>query len=287
MLEQDFPEITQKQIHAWWTVFIQNEFVRDINQVNSAKIFLDERKYRVIMFNNYDGIKLLGFITSFFDKFKGNKEIFVDATYKTNALGYELYSVISQYDGSGFALAYLFVEECKQDGARTEIIAEFFKILLDLGMNKLVYLYTDKDFAQISAAKQMWSNIKIQLCYWHFKRALKKRLADNSQPKKITYSSHDANNSFDFIDINFYSVELQKSNFCFCPKNLWPQVISLMEYHMHLHPLIPNLEGIFSTKDEIWKQCTKEMYDFCVTNDLRYLWSYLWINWYRNKLWQL
>ncbi|CAG8728791.1 1576_t:CDS:1, partial [Racocetra fulgida] len=39
------------------------------------------------------------------------------ATYKTNALGYELYSVISQYDGSGFALAYLFVEGCKQDGA--------------------------------------------------------------------------------------------------------------------------------------------------------------------------
>ncbi|CAG8749989.1 9593_t:CDS:2, partial [Ambispora leptoticha] len=191
------------------------------------------------------------------------------------------------YDGSGFVMAYLFVEGNKQDGARTEILADFFKRLHNLGMNKLVYLYTDKDFAQISAARQIWINIKVQICYWHFKKALKKRLVDNSQPKRITYSSYDAHNSFNFIDIKFYPTELPKSNFCFCPKNLRPKVISIMEHHMHLHPLIPNLEGIFSTKDEIWTQCTKEMYEFCVTNDLKYLWSYLWTNWYRNELWQL
>ncbi|CAG8719989.1 17119_t:CDS:2, partial [Racocetra persica] len=44
-----------------------------------------------------------------------NKEIFVDMTYKTNALGYELYSVIGQYDGLGLVLAYLFVKGYKQD----------------------------------------------------------------------------------------------------------------------------------------------------------------------------
>ena len=27
-----------------------------------------------------------------------------------------------------------------------------------------------------------------------------------------------------------------------------------MEYHMHLHSLIPNSEGIFMTKEEIWLQ---------------------------------
>src|SRR5207249_4418112 len=116
---------------------------------------------QVIMFNNNNGIKLLGFITPFFEKFKKNQEIFIDATYKTNILGHELYSVISQYDGAGFALAYLFVEGNKQDGARTEILADFFKTLLHLGMDQLIYLLMDKDFAQISAASQIWPNVKI------------------------------------------------------------------------------------------------------------------------------
>ena len=51
-------------------------------------------------------------------------------------------------------------------------------------MDQLIYLLMDKDFAQISAASQIWPNVKIQLCYWHFKKALKKQLADNTQPKK-------------------------------------------------------------------------------------------------------
>ncbi|CAG8673708.1 3945_t:CDS:2, partial [Cetraspora pellucida] len=136
------------------------KFICDDDQVNSAKMFLEEHNLQVIMFNNSNRVKLLGFITSFFEKFKENKEIFVDAMYKTNALGYELYSVISQYDGSGFAMTYLFVKGNKQDEARTEILADFFKILHNLGMNKLVYLYTDKDFAQILAAWQIWINIK-------------------------------------------------------------------------------------------------------------------------------
>ncbi|CAG8719143.1 9056_t:CDS:2, partial [Ambispora leptoticha] len=55
MIEQDFPEISQKQIHAWWTVFIQKEFIRDDDQVNSAKMFLEEHNLQVIMFNNSNG----------------------------------------------------------------------------------------------------------------------------------------------------------------------------------------------------------------------------------------
>ncbi|CAG8754263.1 15191_t:CDS:2, partial [Cetraspora pellucida] len=117
------PELTQKQVHAWWTLFIQKEFIQDHNQIKSSKILLEESTYQIIMFNNDNGIKLLGFITPFFEKLKKNQEIFVDATHKTNTLGYQLYSVIGQCDGAGFALAYLFVEgNNKQDGAQTEIL---------------------------------------------------------------------------------------------------------------------------------------------------------------------
>ncbi|CAG8780750.1 13982_t:CDS:2, partial [Dentiscutata erythropus] len=86
--QQDFSEITQKQIHAWWTIFIQKEFIHDTNQIKSAKIFLEECNLQVIMFNNDN---------------------------RTNVLGYKLYSIIGQYDSADFAIAYLFVEENKQD----------------------------------------------------------------------------------------------------------------------------------------------------------------------------
>ncbi|CAG8790313.1 4857_t:CDS:2 [Dentiscutata erythropus] len=165
-------------------------------------------------------------------------------------------------------------------------------ILLYLGMDQLICMYTDKDLAQISAIRKVWPNIKIQVCYWHFKKALKKRLADNTLPQRIIYSSYDAHSTFSFIDIEFYpelpeNRSKARNNFMFCPKNLRPRIISMMEHHMHLHSLIPNSEGTFITQEEIWKYCTKEMYEFCVTNNLKHLWSYMWQNWYRGELWPL
>ncbi|CAG8657884.1 4594_t:CDS:2 [Cetraspora pellucida] len=77
-LELNSTELTQKQVH----------------------ILLEESTYQIIMFNNDNGIKLLGFITPFFEKLKKNQEIFIDATHKTNTLGYQLYLVIGQYDGA-------------------------------------------------------------------------------------------------------------------------------------------------------------------------------------------
>ena len=98
----------------------------------------------------------------------GVGEIIVDATYKTNALGYELYAVIGQFDGTGFAMAYLFVEgNKKNDGACTEILFLFFKALYDLGMKNIQFFLTDKDFAQISAAQKIWprQNTNMSLAY--------------------------------------------------------------------------------------------------------------------------
>ncbi|CAG8790198.1 3071_t:CDS:2, partial [Gigaspora rosea] len=219
-LEQENPNLTQKQVHAWWTYFLKKEYIRDDDQLNSTKILVEENEC---------------------------KEIVTDATYKTNALGYELYSVIGHYDGSGFALAYLFIEGSKKN----------------------------------DAAVKTWSNIKIQLCYWHLKKALKKRLADNTYPKIINYSSSSAHQTFDFINIEFYPTpplqltSAQKKSFCFCPKELHPKIIDMIEIHIHLYPLIPNANGFYLSASEIWKQSTKQIYELCVNHDLRLLWTYL------------
>ncbi|CAG8800703.1 24222_t:CDS:2, partial [Gigaspora rosea] len=143
-------------------LYLNPKYVHDNNdQLNSAKIFLHESGYKIVLSSSIEPIRYLGFTTPFFEKLMKNKEIIVDSTFKTNALGFELYSIICQFNGSGFAMAYLFVE----------------------GKNKK----DNKDYTQISAVRRVWTNAKIQICLWHIKRALKKRLTDNTPPKIINY----------------------------------------------------------------------------------------------------
>ena len=143
-------------------------------------------------------------------------------------------------------MAYLFIEGIKKDdGACIKI----FQLLREYGINNLSFFLRDKDFSQITAAKSIWPNIKVQICLWHIKKALKKRLADNTLPKTITYSSYIAHETFNFIEIEFHPPlpsilnNQQKRNFTFCPKDLRQQVIDLLVKHLHLHPLIPNING--------------------------------------------
>ncbi|CAB5174028.1 unnamed protein product [Rhizophagus irregularis] len=278
-LEQENPDLTQKQVHAWWANFIKQEYIRDKNnQLKSAKLLLEEYNYEIILVNIEGEINYLGFITPFFELLSTNKEIVVDAT------------LIGQSDGAGFALAYLLLDSTKKnDGIRTEILVEFFNQLRIRGLNYLQFFLTDKDFAQITAAQSTWNNIKIQLCLWHIKKALKKKLSDNTYPKTTTYSSYDAHETFDFIDIEFYPVisNQKEKNFIFCPKDLRPKIIELLETHLHRHPLIPNCAGEFLSKEDIWKLSVQEIYEFCFKYDLRYVWAYLWINWYQKKMWIL
>lgn len=294
ILECNNSNLTQKQVHAWWSTLIKQKYIRNNeDQLDSAEILLKEYGYQILLDNTKDGVKFLSFITPFFEKMFKNQEIIVDATYKTNILGYELYAVIGQFDGAGFAMAYLFIEGSKKnDGARTEILLLFFKELYNLGMNNIQFFLTDKDFAQISAAQHTWPNVKIQICLWHIKKALKKRFADNTQPKITTYSSNSAHEIFDFVDVNFYPIittneKKSKKDFYFCPQALRSKIIEILEIHMHWHPLIPNINGYYLSAEEIWREAVYEMYEFCFANNLRNVWAYLWTNWYRKEIWIL
>lgn len=190
-------------------------------------------------------------------------------------------------------MAYLFVEGIKKDdGARKDILKAFFQSLQNCGVSNLTYFITDKDFAQISAAQYVWPNVKIQICLWHIKKALKRRLADNTLPKSVTYSSYIAHETFDFINIEFHpplpsTLNISRRNFTFCPKDLRQTVIDLLEKHLHYHPLIPNANGQFLTSEEIWTNSVGEMYQLCFNNNLQYVWAYLWINWYQKEMWIL
>src|SRR5688572_28957594 len=187
-------------------------------------------------------------------------------------------------------MAYLFVDNSKKNnGICTEIITGFFESLYNRGLNNIQFFITDKNFAQISAAKKIWPNVKVQLCLWHIKKSLKKKLADNTPPKIITYSSSLTNENFSFINIEFYPLitNEKKPNSIFCPKDLRNNIILLLEKHLHLHPLIPDINGNFLISIEIWQTSVEEMYNFCFTNNLKNVWVYLWTNWYEKSMWIL
>jgi len=81
-LEEDNPNITQKQVHYWWTRQIQELYKRDDNQLVSTKMLLEDAQYEILLHNCEAGTKYIGFVTSFFNSMKSNKEIIFDATCK-------------------------------------------------------------------------------------------------------------------------------------------------------------------------------------------------------------
>lgn len=59
----------------------------------------------------------------------------------------------------------------------------------------------------------------------------------------------------------------------------------MMEQHLCAHPLI--LGYVHPSPTGIREWAVKQMYNFCVANDLHELWAYLWGNWYRSGHWEL
>jgi len=190
-------------------------------------------------------------------------------------------------------MAYLFLDNSKkEDGVRTSIFFNYFNAL---HLKELCpdFFLTDKDWAQINAASRVWPSTKIQLCLWHVKRAIGKRLADSSISKRNNYNAAAARADADFIDESFHPFvrdSIRSEVNCdprFCPKEFRNTILDMIVYHFHLHPMIPNDQNQYFTVDEIWFTSVQEMYQFCVQKDLRNVWAYMWTNWYQKSTWRL
>jgi hypothetical protein len=104
-------------------------------------------------------------------------------------LKFELYDFHAEVNGTGFPLAYLFLENNGNCSGliRTDVIAQF---LIEIRLRKHIepkFFLTDKDFAQISAAQRAWPSIKIQLCRWHMQRAIETKLKDSKKAQQIHF----------------------------------------------------------------------------------------------------
>ncbi|CAG8713598.1 9293_t:CDS:2 [Gigaspora margarita] len=116
---------------------------------------------------------------------------------------FELYTLIENFESTGFPLAYL---------------------VLDL-TNTSKDTPQDENFSEINAAREVWPKANIQLCLWYIERALKQKL--------ITMK-------FNFIDPNFIpNLENDTKNYEVCPNNFRNDIINFIRAHFHMHYKIP------------------------------------------------
>ena len=106
------------------------------------------------------------------------KEVAMDATFGVNNAGMNLLAILVELDGTGIPLAYCFVQTTSIEdtrhsgpGALTAILDQFLRVLKSEGLDP-AFFGVDKDFSEIAAVKQVFPSTKVQLCFWHAKRAI-------------------------------------------------------------------------------------------------------------------
>lgn len=209
--ELESTNLTQAQVYSWWRKLSERLWLLDNDQISSALKHIDKHtrlgEVEAINISSINGVCGIGFsINSALRNFASiTTEVGIDGTYKTNKKNMELISLITEIDGVGFPLGYALLTASEEisEGAKTHAIENFLSHFKERGISP-TFVHTDKDMAEVSAIHTVWPNTKIQLCFWHVLRALKKRLAEASKKTK-GYRAKDANMEFDFISTNFVS----------------------------------------------------------------------------------
>ena len=242
----------------------------------------------------------------------------MDATFGTNSAGMSLFSVLAEVDGCGIPLAYCFVQVIPtssgptprpQAGAMGQLLVQFLRPLQVAGLNPS-FFNTDKDFAEIGAVNDVWPDTKHQLCLWHAKRAIRAKLKDATHSKtQASYKPTDALEAVPGLEICWGSLPDLRPNShrgdeeCQCPSRsvsfvdkgrLEPSttaeqntVVDLFTRHFNAHTAIPDRNGTRRSRETIYRECCSEMYQWCKQRGYIRLWAYLFVNWYRPKMWKL
>lgn len=228
-----------------------------------------------------------------------------------------LFAVLAELDGTGVSLCYLLLGANSLNsgslstsaGATTCILQQFLQPLRDYGFNP-AFFGCDKDKAEISAIRLVWPSTKTQLCFWHAKRAIRNKLQDSSKtqtqkhyfPEKaiafiptleICWGSNptcrpDGNHRYSRCQCLSTLTEfdqlgrLETANVAERDSVLW-----MFSRHYNMHSMIPDQNGTYRAKEQIYIDCLNELYAWCYSRNYFRLWAYLFVNWYAPDQWQL
>ncbi|KIK52109.1 hypothetical protein GYMLUDRAFT_111298, partial [Collybiopsis luxurians FD-317 M1] len=197
-------ELSEKQVQAEWTCINQDHWRLDNDQVKSAiKLLkhLEGTKVEKIDITQRDGISAIAFAFKEIldDMGKTIDKILMDSTWKTNALGYELFAIVGEANGQAVPLAFMCITLTKEASAGTkELVLRDFICWISHRCPNIKFTLTDKDIIEINGFRMEIPHAKHQLCYWHGLRYIEKRLTENKPP--AAYDPHIAHGVFDFID---------------------------------------------------------------------------------------
>ncbi|KAI0992463.1 hypothetical protein K3495_g15722 [Podosphaera aphanis] len=238
----------------------------------------------------------------------------------------ELCAVLAELDGVGVPLGYLLINksipsemktpkpgleqrnqvpqiaETSAPGTMTEILSLFLEYLRSKGFDPS-FVGRDKGLAEINALRQVWPSAKIQLCFWHAKRAIKKKLSDSSGANPLkqyrpnealqlipsletcwgSYLSKRPNDNHrdgscncgsSHRSISYSLTEESSHREVICDAKERSTVLDMFSCHFNAHPLIPDEFGTRRSKESIHRKCAEMMYEWCKDRDYFKLWAY-------------
>ena len=180
--------VAQYQVYYRWHQGNLSNWRRDADQFQSAITFLSESEatglcdHAVFTAGNMRGLAL--FVRESMSSLHSEaKELAMDATFGTNHAGMDLFAVLAEVNGTGVALGYCLIGIAPSvdgvrradPGALTNILEQFLRRIRMAGFVP-TFFGTDKDASEIAAVRLVWPKIKLQLCYWPAKRAIRTKL---------------------------------------------------------------------------------------------------------------
>lgn len=216
--------ITRRQVHYLQKQKISSSWRRHDDSFLSTELLLSDSHIvsnAIYRHGNVQGIAF--YITEALSLLKSSsRELVMDSTFGTNNLGISLYAVLAELDGTGVPIAYCFLGTIlaessaavarRDPGATTAVLQDFLKSLAVADFDPK-FFGTDKDFAQISAIQSVWPNTKVQLCYWHVRRALRQKLTSSRKTgNQNEYRPRDAQNLIPDLEICWASVPESRSD---------------------------------------------------------------------------
>jgi MULE transposase domain len=312
--------VTRHQVYYLWQKANAEIWQRDSDPLKSATMLLSENGYQdhhtLLTAGN---LRALGFYAPETIQRLDNPavQLLMDSTFGTNGGGLALFAVLAEVEGTGVPLGYCLVEppHCgvgeekayADPGATTSILQQFLERLKGFGLNPRCFA-TDKDQTEISAVTTVWPGAKLQLCYWHVKRAISMKLNSSKSTKtQDHYYPEEARKIIPNLEICWGSLPVRRPTDhrfgrCQCQsknqeirekgrlepasKDEHDTVLDIFCRHFNVHPLIPDSNGTFKSSEAIHRECAAEMYTWCKARGYYRLWAYLYTNWYCPKQWE-
>ncbi|KAH8998067.1 hypothetical protein EDB92DRAFT_1813615 [Lactarius akahatsu] len=201
MVQSTYPTISAKQVHKAWTTMSKTLWKKNIEPLPSVRALLSNLKDNVDILNlpEMEGIKQVAWVMKkIVSPLQGKIiKVGIDATYNTNSMHLELYTILGEHDNAGFPLSYclLTMASSVEDRKCTRALEVWAAVLCDKYSLNLRFVHTDKDMAEIGATCISEHLLQLQM--------QNTNCVGGISMKWLVYDPLRARHKYGFIDLTF------------------------------------------------------------------------------------